>query len=142
MTLHLQPAKVRDVMSTNVRTTVEDEDLEIALQEMAWCGIRHLVVLRRDGAVAGVLSQRDVFERMALQTSALALGHATASQTVANAMRVPAETIEPEELAAAAARTMASRRLGCMPVVENGCLVGIVTATDLLAEYGMTAFGA
>lgn len=139
MSAHLPPAKVRDIMRTQVRTTVEDENLETALQEMAWCGIRHLVVLRRDGAVAGVLSQRDVFERMALQTSALALGHSTTTQTVATAMRVPAETIGPDELAATAARTMASRRLGCMPVVEGDQLVGIVTATDLLAEYGMTA---
>lgn len=141
MILHLQPARVRDVMSARVRTTLEDQDLETALQEMAWCGIRHLVVIRPDGNVAGVLSQRDVFERMALRTSALALGHPSTAQTVASAMRVPAETIGPDELAATAARSMAGRRLGCMPVVEDGRLVGIVTATDLLAEYGMTAQG-
>ena len=138
MTLHDRPARVRDVMSPHVRTVPEDADLEQALQQMTWCGIRHLVVLREDGAVAGVLSQRDVFERMAFQTTALALGHATRDQTVRSAMRIPAETIGPDELAADAARRMAGRKFGCMPVVDGETLVGIVTATDLLSEYGMT----
>lgn len=134
----MKTACVRDVMSHRVHTAQMDEDLEVALQKMLWAGIRHLPVLRPNGEIGGVLSHRDVLERMALVTDALSLGHTSARQLVSHAMRVPAETISPEETVGAAARLMSERRLGCLPVVENGALVGIVTTTDLLAELGMS----
>lgn len=127
---------VRDVMSVRVHTARMDDDLELALQKMLWAGIRHLPVLRSNGEVGGVLSHRDVLERMALSTEALALGHTSARQLVCHAMRVPAETVDPGESVGTAARRMADQKLGCLPVVEGGALVGIVTTTDLLAELG------
>lgn len=133
----MKTATIRDVMSRRVQTARVDDDLEMALQRMLWSGIRHLVVLR-EGDVAGVLSQRDVFERLAMAGEARSLGHASSKQTVGNAMRVPAETVSPDETIGNTARRMADEKLGCMPVVEKGALVGIVTTTDLLAELGMS----
>lgn len=133
----MKTALVRDVMTRRVQTARPDDDLEVALQRMLWAGIRHLPVILPDGAVAGVVSQRDIFERMALATDALSMGHTSARQLVSGAMRVPAETIGPDETIGVAARRMAEQRLGCMPVTEQGALVGIVTTTDLLAELGM-----
>lgn len=134
----MKTGRVRSVMSCRVETASMDEDLEVALQRMLWSGIRHLPVLRSNGELGGVLSHRDVLERMSLVTDALSLGHTSARELVGHAMRVPAQTIGPEETVGAAARKMADRKLGCLPVVEGGRIVGIVTTTDLLAELGMS----
>lgn len=134
----MKTACVRDVMTRKVHTAQMDDDLEVALQRMLWAGIRHLPVLRENGEIGGVLSHRDVLERMAMATEALSLGHTSGRQVVSHAMRMPAETVTPGETVGAAARRMSSLRLGCLPVVEGNALVGIVTTTDLLAELGMS----
>jgi len=95
-------------------------------------------VVQANGVVCGVLSHRDVLERMAMVADAQSLGHTSARQLVSHAMRVPAVTISPDDPVGAAARVMADRKLGCLPVVEDGALVGIVTTIDLLAELGMS----
>lgn len=87
---------------------------------MAWAGARHLPVTR-EGTVVGVLSERDP------------LRHGPVGR-VGEAMSSPPEVIGPE-----AAARMVERRIGCLPVVEAGLLVGIVTATDLLDHLGGTA---
>lgn len=134
----MKTACVRDVMTRKVYTALMDDDLEVALQRMLWAGIRHLPVLRENGEIGGVLSHRDVLERMAMATEALSVEHTSGRQVVSHAMRMPAETVTPGETVGAAARRMSNHRLGCLPVVEGNALVGIVTTTDLLAELGMS----
>src|SRR5262245_43826391 len=105
-------ALVRDVMRREVHTTEPDETLEAALQRMLWSCIRHLPVVLHDGALAGVLSQRDILERMAMRSEAIALLHTSAVQLVRHAMRVPAVTVTQDETVGVAARLMAERKLG------------------------------
>lgn len=96
--------------------------------------IRHLPVVDR-GRVVGVVSQRDLF-RSALGT-ALALGIRRPDElmrtlAVRDVMSTPAVTIGPGAPVQDAARTMAEKKIGCLPVVEDECLVGILTETDIL----------
>jgi len=56
--------------------------------------------------------------------------------------------VRPAQLVFEAATTLYTRRLGCLPVVDNGELVGIVTTTDMLRllvriirEQGLVAEG-
>jgi CBS domain-containing protein len=51
---------------------------------------------------------------------------------VKEVMSEPAITISPEATIKEAARLMIERKIGCLPVVEGGRLVGIVTETDIL----------
>ena len=135
----MEGARIRDVMTRNVRWTEPAEDLELALQRMLWGGFRHLPVLGADGRVIGVLSHRDVLDRFAKRAEALAAGHASRKQTVADAMHAPPQTIGPDEGVGAAARLVATHHIGCLPVVDGQRhLLGIVTSGDLLAEYGMS----
>lgn len=111
--------KVRDCMEVQALATArEDDDLSIAAQIMAWRGVRHLPVLR-DGVVVGVLTERDVVTR-------------PADARVGEVMSRPAATIGPDEDLDLAARLMVSRRVGCLPVVERGRLIGMLTRTDVL----------
>ena len=125
---------VRGVMTTKVVTLDRNDTLDIADGVMAMGRIRHLPVLDR-GRVVGIVSQRDLF-RSAL---AAALGFGSQAQTrllkslhVKEVMSEPALTIGPEASLAQAAHVMVKEKIGCLPVVEGGALVGIVTESDLL----------
>jgi predicted phosphoribosyltransferase len=48
-------------------------------------------------------------------------------------MSAPARMISPDEDVAEAAARMAERRIGCLPVVSDGAIVGMLTRTDVLA---------
>ena len=125
---------VRDLMSEKVATVARRDTVEIADGMMSMGRIRHLPVM--EGAeVVGILSQRDLF-RSALG-AAMALGMHRPQEImraleVGDIMTTPPVTIGPEAAVQDAARAMEERRIGCLPVVENGRLVGILTETDIL----------
>ncbi|HVO29135.1 MAG TPA: CBS domain-containing protein, partial [bacterium] len=54
-------------------------------------------------------------------------------------MRTPAITATPDDDVEAAAARMAEKKIGCLPVLEHGEVIGLVTTTDLLARAGGTA---
>jgi CBS-domain-containing membrane protein len=118
--------KVRDVMTAvGLTVTRPDDDLALAGQMMLWANVRHLPVVR-DGAVVGVVSQHD------LMRSSAARDPAWPRLTVEEVMSAPAVTIDPDVPIPTAVSMMLSRKVGCLPVVTDGLLVGIVTTTDLL----------
>src|SRR5262249_881696 len=100
---------------------------------------RHLPVLGDDGQeVVGVVSQRDLF-RGALDR-ALGYGeHAHRKMldtlVVKEVMSSEVVTITADTALADAARMMTERKIGCLPVVEGGRLVGILTEGDFVALH-------
>ena len=129
--------RVRDVMSREVKTLRRNDQLTLADDLMKQERIRHLPVLDDDGeAVVGILSQRDMF-RGAL---AHALGYGETAQrrmlgllVVKEVMTSQVVTVAPDALLSDAARTMVERKIGCLPVVDGGKLVGILTESDFVA---------
>lgn len=120
--------KVRELMtSSGVLSAREDDDLALAAQMMVWGGVRHLPVVR-GGVVVGVLSERDVLARRAQE------GREAERLQVRDVMRQPALVARPDEDVREAAARMVGHRVGCLPVVEDGRLLGIVTRSDLLAH--------
>lgn len=128
--------KVRDLMNREVATVRRNDQLQLADDLMNLGRIRHTPVLDDDGdAVVGILSQRDLF-RGAL---ARALGYGQHAQKkvlgmlfVKDVMTSDPITVAPELPLADAARIMLDRKIGCLPVVENDRLVGILTESDFL----------
>jgi CBS domain-containing membrane protein len=126
---------VREVMSRDVTTLGTNEKLTIADDIMSLGRIRHLPVLDPDGRITGIVSQRDLF-RGALARS---LGYGEhAQQKLLGILRVkdvmtndPA-TIGPDELITEAARRLFEHKIGCLLVVEEGELVGILTEGDFV----------
>ena len=126
---------VRDVMATEVTSLDVNDKLSIADDVMRLGRIRHLPVLDSDGAVAGVVSQRDLF-RGALARS---LGYGVHAQQklldilyVKDVMTNDPATIAPDELLSEAARRLYEQKIGCLLVVEGGELVGILTEGDFV----------
>jgi CBS domain-containing protein/osmotically-inducible protein OsmY len=121
--------KVRDLMSTRGLVEVQElAPLAVAAHRMTWQGCRHLPVTRH-GEVVGVLADSDVLRWRAG-------GHSLdgPEDLVRAAMSAPAVVATPEEDVAEAAARMVASRIGCLPVVVHGRLVGMLTTTDLLGD--------
>jgi CBS domain-containing protein len=117
------PLHLRDIMTVGVRVIGPDDTVEEAWREMRRHRIHHLAVVQ-DGALVGVLSERD-------------LGRGSRPEPVAR--RVVRDVMTPSPVHATpsttlkqAARLMQGRAIGSLIVVDDGTLLGIVTTTDLL----------
>ena len=121
--------KVREVMTTdNLLMIGEDDSLPAAAHKMTWARCRHLPVVR-DGQVVGVISERDIL-------AWLGEGNRLDAPTdlVRAAMVTPATVASPDDDLGEVAARMLSFRIGCLPVVIGGKLVGMVTRGDLLGR--------
>jgi CBS domain-containing protein len=128
--------RVRDVMSENPKTLGRNDQLSLADDVMRAERIRHLPVLDEDGKLCGIVSQRDMFRGALAQ----ARGYGTAAQgkvlamlRVKEVMTTEVITVPPDAALAEAARSMLERKIGCLPVLEGGRLVGILTESDFVA---------
>ena len=120
-------APVADHMSRDVVTLDTGDTLAHARAMRDIKGVRHFPVLR-DGAVAGMVSDRDL---------RLAEGMCDSSQrTVREAMASDVVSLSPASNLSEAARLMVEHKISAMPIVDDGRLVGILTSTDLV-DHGM-----
>ena len=126
--------RVRDLMEHEVVTLAVADRLNLAEDIMRLGRIRHLPVTDGD-EVVGILSERDLFR--AAISSMLQLGRTAEQQFLATvpvrAVMTPLPaTIGPDMPVVSAIRLMLARRIGCLPVVEDGRLVGLLSETDCL----------
>lgn len=117
---------VKNLMTRRVSAIEENDSLSLAHQLMLWSGIRHLPVVR-DGQVVGLLSDRDLLRYNHIDLATIRVG---------NVMNSPVETVDPDVTVAEASARMATKKIDCLPVLEAGHLVGMLTSTDILAERG------
>jgi len=129
---------VREVMSENVTTLDVNDDLTIADDVMRLGRIRHMPIVDEDGTIQGILSQRDMFRGALART----LGYGQhAQQRLLGTLRVkdvmtndPA-TIGPDDLLSEAAKRLYQQKIGCLIVVENDKIVGILTESDFVQLF-------
>ena len=129
--------KVRDVMTADPTTLKRNDKLALADDIMRLGRVRHLPVLDDDGQkLVGIVTQRDLFRDALAQ----ALGYGKPAQrkvldslAVKDVMATAVVTVRPDASLVYAARLLTERKIGCLPVVENGRLVGILTEGDFVA---------
>ena len=129
--------RVSDIMTKDVITLNRNDSLTTADDVMRLGRIRHLVVVHDDGKLAGVLSQRDLFLGGLLR----ALGYgshgkaqALSTMVVKEAMVNEPFTTTPNTPLEDAARIMLDKKIGCLPVIDKGKIVGIITESDFVAH--------
>ena len=124
---------VRDIMSAEVTTLGRNDTLLLAKDIMNLGRIRHFPVVEDDELV-GVVSQRDLY-RASLGT-VMQYGEkaqrAFLESIVVKEIMVDPISIGPDVTVGDAARLMMEHKIGCLPVLEDKRLVGIVTETDML----------
>jgi CBS domain-containing protein len=134
----LERKRVRDVMQRKVVTISAGERLSTVEDIMTLGRVRHMPVVH-GGELVGVVSERDL-----LRASLSQLGDSGSAQRraflhaveIARVMSKPPIVIGPEERVEEAARVMAERKIGCLPVLDGARrLVGLVTETDVLRYF-------
>ena len=124
---------VRDIMSAEVTTLGRNDTLLLAKDIMNLGRIRHFPVVEDDELV-GVVSQRDLY-RASLGT-VMHYGEkaqrAFLESVAVKEIMVDPISIGPDATVQDAARLMMEHKIGCLPVLEDDRLVGIVTETDML----------
>jgi acetoin utilization protein AcuB len=118
--------RLGEIMRTRVETISPGASAGEAVERMRRSRIRHLVV--QDGTtVVGVISDRDLARGSVAKRQA---------RTVGDVMTSPALTCSPHTTLREAANLLRGRTIGCLPVVDEGKVTGIVTTTDLLELIG------
>ena len=131
---------VRDIMSAEVTTLGRNDTLLLAKDIMNLGRIRHFPVVE-DDEVVGVVSQRDLYRASlgtVMQYGEKAQRAFLESVAVKEVMADPI-SISPDATVRDAARLMLEHKIGCLPVLEDSRLVGIVTETDMLQVVADTA---
>ena len=124
---------VRDSMTREVVTVGPETTAAEALALCREKGIRHLPVLE-GGRLVGMISDRD------LRSATPALGDPDRAQAlerirVADEMAKEVAKVRPEDPIEEAAIEMYERKIGCLPVVDDDDLVGIVTSSDVMRAF-------
>jgi acetoin utilization protein AcuB len=129
---------VKERMSHPVITVHPDLPMQEALKLMRTEHIRRLPVVDRLGQLVGIVSERDLLHAAPSSATSLSIWeiHYLLSQiTVEKIMAREVVTIHEETPLEEAARIMADRKIGGLPVVRDGEVVGMVTETDLFRVF-------
>ena len=127
--------QVRDLMTTPVFSLKETDSLFRARNLMDLQRIRHIPILTADNRFAGLVTHRDI---LAATISRLAeLGPETQKELdegipIREIMRVGITTVTASTTLGEAATILLRHKYGCLPVVEDERLVGILTEADFL----------
>jgi CBS domain-containing protein len=127
--------QVKDIMSTQVVTVQRNEKLALADYVMKERAIRHLPVLDEAERVCGILSQCDLF-RGALMRNLGYGGYLEQkmldSMVAKEAMSRDVITTTATTPLIEAANTMIEHKIGCLPVIRDDELIGILTEEDFV----------
>ncbi|WP_207063196.1 CBS and ACT domain-containing protein [Motiliproteus sp. SC1-56] len=126
---------VETIMTTEVLTVEEGTRMSHLAGLMQARRIRHMPVVDGDGALKGIISHRDVQKASPSDITTLSTGEVNyllSQLTAKDIMHRSVTTCTPDTLVEDAACLMREQTIGCLPVVKEGKLVGILTGVDLL----------
>lgn len=131
--------RVSDLMSRNVVTIGTSDSCLEAVSKMHGARVRHLPVVDDDGALVGVVTDRDLRHhlfgpRVLREVGTIAVDILLKAVPVSEIMSTPVMSVPATAEVVEAARIMLEDKVGSLPVVEGGRVVGIVTETDVLRQ--------
>jgi acetoin utilization protein AcuB len=126
--------KVEEIMKTDVITLIPDDTIATAVETMKTQKIRHIPIVDEDRKVIGIISDRDI------KDASPSIFH---RDEHLDAFQMPLKTImktevitgHPFDFVEEIAALFYEHRIGCLPIIKEGKLVGIVTETDLLHTF-------
>lgn len=129
---------VRHRMSSPAVTISPDMPVMDALQFMKEKDVRRLPVVDGRGHLLGIVSEKDLLRASPSDATTLSIYEVTYllnRLTVAKVMTKDVITVTPDTPLEQAARIMAEKHLGGLPVLEGGKVIGIITETDILLGF-------
>lgn len=118
---------VEQFMAVDLFTVRPEDILDLAASLMHWRHVRHVPVEDDEGRLIGIVSHRDLIELLATGKAGT-----SAPVLVSDLMKTDLVTITPDTPTLDALALMRERDIGCLPVVKDERLVGLVTAHDFL----------
>ena len=118
---------VKEIMSTCLKTVRPTDSVKEAACLMNESMIGCLIVISGTGKIEGIVTERDIL------TDVVAEGKDPCSVNIGEIMTKDIVVITPDASLEDAADVMTAKKIKKLPVVQGGKLVGIVTATDLVA---------
>jgi acetoin utilization protein AcuB len=129
---------VQERMTKQPVTASPEMPVADALALMRDRKIRRLLVVDQSGKLVGIVSDRDLLQASPSPATSLSVWEITyllSKITLKSVMTTKVITVSPDEPLENAARIMADNKIGGLPVVENGAIVGIITETDLFKVF-------
>jgi acetoin utilization protein AcuB len=129
---------VRERMSPKPVTITADVSITEALREMRQKQVRRLPVLDGEGHLIGIVSEKDLLYASPSPATSLSIyemHYLLSRLKVSELMSTHVITVAPDVPLEEAARVMADNKIGGLPVVEDGRLVGIITETDIFKVF-------
>lgn len=122
---------VSEFMTTNLVTVHKDDIIDLVAQMMNWKKVRYTPVEDKSGNIVGLVTSRKLLD---YYINAKKIDEDI--KTVEDIMITDPITVQPDASIKKAMEIMRANRIGCLPVVSNGNLVGIVTEMDFLRISG------
>ncbi len=119
--------QVKEAMNKGVKIIAPGATVREAAQIMSKYRIGSLVVVEGSGKIAGLITERDILDDV------VAAGKRSDDVKVEDAMTKDLVTISEDATLEDAAALMSKNKIKKLPVVKEGGLVGIITASDLIA---------
>ena len=117
---------IGQIMTTDVFTVHPEDLLDLAASLMEWEHLRYVPVEDREGALVGLVSHRQLLKLTAHPDVDMP------SAAVHDLMISDPVTVSPDTSTLEAIAIMDQHKIGCLPVVREGKLVGIVTEHDFV----------
>ncbi|MED1741531.1 acetoin utilization AcuB family protein [Bacillus swezeyi] len=125
---------VEKIMKRDVVTLSRTDTIEEAMKRMRTFHIKHLPVINERGTVVGVVTDRDV-----KTASPSIFAHNSSDKDLQRPVELimskEVVTGHPLDFAEEISAVFFEHDIGCLPIVKNGKLVGIVTKSDLLHTF-------
>ena len=132
---------VSEIMMGSPVTLAPDDTLDLANDIISLGRIRHIPILD-NGKLVGLISERDLIGAAANRIFGLnqkSRSILLKREMIKNIMKKRVVMVTPDTPIKDAATIMADKKIGCVPVVSDGALVGLVTATNVLHYLGSVA---
>ncbi len=129
---------VRDRMTPDPVTITTDTSLKEALELVRSKSFRHLPVLDENGKLVGVVTEKSLVYASptpATTLSVFEVDYILSRTKIGQITQGQVIIVEPDLPIEEAARIMVDRHIGCLPVVEDDKLVGIISDTDIFRAF-------
>ncbi|RMF25773.1 MAG: CBS domain-containing protein, partial [Bacteroidetes bacterium] len=124
--------KVEEFMTTDLMTVQKGDPIDLVAELMDWWKVRYLPVEDKRGRLVGLVTSRLLLRHYVRAVRR----NGTEAETVADIMIDKPFTIGPNATILQAMKLMRENRIGCLPVVKDGELIGIITEMDFLRISG------
>ncbi|MBU3935833.1 CBS domain-containing protein [Patescibacteria group bacterium] len=130
--------RVKDRMTPSPMTATEDTSFEEALHLMKETNIRRLPIVDKGGRLTGIVVQKDLFSASpssATSLSVFEVHYLLSKLKMKDVMTRRVVTVGDDCPLEEAARIMVDYKIGCLPIVKEDKLVGLITETDIFKTF-------